>query len=165
MHLKTVFYCSTLSAPISRCINVLGIRQREMRLKNIFYVPFPPLNFPLGRMRNENTPKFATKNKTPLLGKKLLVPLSPHYARKAEIVEKKMATGSALCLLNGQRFIIIVHPNSFLNDFANRQSLVCLNAATNNFHKLPTSPTLWEDYFNCRNYDDEQMVGEERRKT
>lgn len=34
MHFQNVFYCSTLSAPISRCIKMFGIQQRE----NIFFI-------------------------------------------------------------------------------------------------------------------------------
>ena len=75
---KMVFYCSTLSAPISRCINVLSTQQREKMCFLTRIINFSHLHHILlknhsllGRMHNENTPKyFATKTKTPLLGVK-----------------------------------------------------------------------------------------------
>lgn len=154
-----VFYCSTLSAPISRCINVLSTQQREKMCFLTRIINFSHLHHILlknhsllGRMHNENTPKyFATKTKTPLLGVKSFFFISTfvHYIimwGEAEIIEKN---GHRMCFHFHEWIIYDYRPSLQLLIlfvvalWTTRQKLKLehfFNTASNSFRKLPSSP-------------------------
>lgn len=101
---KYGFYCSTLSAPISRLHKMLGIRSRENNFlcrstkngsENFSHFQGPAhgscWKSSLGRMHNETHRKLLQKQNLHYWGgKKLFIPcFSWYYAGEAEIIEKK----------------------------------------------------------------------------
>lgn len=169
MHFKNVFYCSTLSAPISRCINVRHSAERKyFCIQRAQLFPFPPCSvekFPLGRMHNENTPKLLQKQNS-ITGKKaFFVPCfilcggSGNYRKK----------WPQDVLYISEWIIYGRHPSKRL-----RQILFCgdggqhyrfFNTASNSFRKLPSSPAaLWNILSTAEIMMMKQMVGKESGK-